>query len=140
MMWVNRRKRDPDMTNSHRAGKEDGFTFIEVLMVVVIIGILTGIAIQALASTRATAFDARAIHDLANAVRAQEALYASEGSYVSVSVTGPIKLNKPAMVVSGSVTLTLEASQDDSFVATAASSRGTGNVFKYDSNTGLFTS
>lgn len=130
------------MANHNRAARnESGFTFIEVLMVVLIIGTLSGIAIQAFASTRATAFDARAQHDLGNAVKAEEANYAALGTYVALSVTGPARLDTPGLVVSETVVLTVKPSEaDDSFVVTAESNLGTGKVYQYDSDATRFTS
>lgn len=116
-----------------------GFTLIELLTVVAIIGVLAAIAIQAVSRYRATAYDARAMHDLANAVHAEEAYYATNQTYVSFAATGPAMSVIPGVAVSETVSLEMNGTLDE-FDGSAASSRGTGKVFSYDSITDTFVS
>jgi len=68
---------------------EKGFTLIELMIVVAIIGILAAIAIPQFASYRERAFNSAAVSDLNTARMAEEALYADYQVYgSSVAATG----------------------------------------------------
>ena len=134
----------PCMTTGQQVGArpalaQAGFTLVELLVVVAIIGILAAIAMQAMARYRAQAYDAAAIHDLANAVKAEEAYYATNEAYITFSASGPTTIAVPQMAVSGTVTLAMVAATD-SFAGTATSSRGSGKIYSYDSITDTFLS
>ncbi len=62
-------------------GNARGFTIIELLIVVIIIGVLATIAIPKFANTKAKAFDATAVSDLRNAMVALEAYFADNLTY-----------------------------------------------------------
>jgi prepilin-type N-terminal cleavage/methylation domain-containing protein len=122
---------------SRRANR--GFTLVELLVVVAIIGILAGIAVQAMSRYRAQAYDAAAIHDLANAVKSEEAHYATFQTYITFTAIGPTTVNLPQTSVSGTVTLSM-IGDDDKFEGTASSSRGSGKIYSYDSISDTFVS
>jgi len=63
--------------------EEKGFTLIELMIVVAIIGILAAIAIPQFASYRQRAFNSAAVSDLNTARMAEEALYADYQVYGS---------------------------------------------------------
>lgn len=126
-------------TPTSSTSRQSGFTLIELLVVVAIIGILAAIAIQAMGRYRQQAYDAAAIHDLANAVKAEEAYFATNQTYIGFSAIGPTTVAIPQTSVSGTVTVTVEGDADQ-FTGRAISSRGTGKTYMYDSNTDTFVS
>ena len=99
-----------------------------------VISVLAVIALQQYQHYRASAFDARAMHDVGNAAVAQEAHYATTHAYVSFNVTGPAVLAIPGLVVSE--TISLDAVADDkTYTVIGSSSLGTGKRFTYNSET-----
>jgi prepilin-type N-terminal cleavage/methylation domain-containing protein len=126
-------------TRRDRHAPDAGFTLIELLVVIAIIGILSAIAIQAMSRYRQQAYDATAMHDLANAVKAEEAYYATNQTYVPFGGLGPLVISVPQTVISGTVTLDMQAA-DQSFEGTASSNRGSGRTFRYNSLTHTYIS
>ena len=62
-----------------------GFTLIELMVVIAIIGILAAIAIPQFSAYRQRAFNAAAASDLRNAATAQEAYYVDNNEYADTS-------------------------------------------------------
>jgi type IV pilus assembly protein PilA len=62
-----------------------GFTLIELMIVIAIIGILAGIAIPQYSLYRTRSFNAAAQADLRNAATAQEAYFMDHGTYSSLT-------------------------------------------------------
>jgi len=118
----------------HRRRGQAGFTLIELITVVAVLAVLAAIALQQYTLHLASAYDARAMHDIGNAAVAQEAHYATAHSYATFSATGPAVLAVPGMVVSETVTLKSEGT-GERYSITSISSKGTGKLFTYDSET-----
>ena len=69
------------MNTMEYSEKEKGFTLIELMIVIAIIGILAAIAIPQFAAYRTRSFNASACADLRNLATAQEAYYADHLKY-----------------------------------------------------------
>jgi type IV pilus assembly protein PilA len=88
--------------------KEDqkGFTLIELMIVIAIIGILAAIAIPQFSAYRTRSYNASANADLRNLATAQEGYYADESTYCH-SVTQLV--NSYGAITSSGVTLTVNS-------------------------------
>ena len=69
------------MLNNRNMTKQKGFTLIELMIVVAIIGILAAIAIPQFSAYRVKAFNSAAESDLRNLMTAEEATYADAQKY-----------------------------------------------------------
>ncbi len=110
-----------------------GFTLLELLVVIAVLGILAAIAIQNLATHRARAIDASMRSDLRNAALAMESYYGEFLAYPStdtaLSLIGYRKTNL--------VTLTISLTTPSTYTLTAARPAGSKPSFTFDSTTGL---
>jgi type IV pilus assembly protein PilA len=68
---------------SRMSKKEEGFTLIELMIVIAIIGILAAIAIPQFSAYRKRSYNAAAEADLRNAATAQEAYFVDFSTYKS---------------------------------------------------------
>jgi type IV pilus assembly protein PilA len=83
--------------NDMRDANEGGFTLVELLVVILIIGILTAIAIPMFLNQRKAAVDATAKSDLRNAIMATQQYYNSNPNAPKVDLAAMQKLmNKDA--------------------------------------------
>lgn len=113
-----------------------GFTLIELMVVMAIIGILAAIASSHFFAYRLQAFDARANSDLRNAATAEEAYYVNFGDYLTCA-NAACDANLPNFRRSASVSIDITAAggASPSFIGVAQSSPGT-RVFVWDSALG----
>ena len=79
---------------------EKGFTLIELMIVIAIIGILAAIAIPQFAAYRTRSYNSAAQSDLRNAATAQEAYYIDANTYTTQvsKLTGPGGFSQSARV------------------------------------------
>ena len=114
-------------------GNSAGFTLLELIVVVAVLGILVAIAVQQFQVHRARAIDASMRSDLKNAALAMESYYGEFLSYPT---------NETAILLVGyrktsGVTLTISVPTPSTFTVTAARPHGSQPSFTFDSSTGL---
>lgn len=90
------------MMAGSRYGCEKGFTLIEVIIVIAIIGILAAIAIPQFSAYRNRSFNSAAISDLRNAATAQEAYHVTYKTYADSKTK---LITDSGLIFSGGVTL-----------------------------------
>ncbi|HEY7221840.1 MAG TPA: prepilin-type N-terminal cleavage/methylation domain-containing protein [Candidatus Binatia bacterium] len=110
-----------------------GFTLLELIVVVAVVGILAAIAIQQFSIYRSRATDAAMRSDLKNAALAMESYYGEFLEYPStlnaIQLVGFRKTN--------GVTLTITVPTPSTYTVTAAMPNGTQPSYTFDSTTGL---
>jgi len=115
------------MLSKVKRNNEKGFTLIELMIVIAIIGILAAIAIPQFSAYRTRSYNSAAEADLRNAATAQEAYYVDKQHYCSVvsSLTGAdyglylsknVTLSISAATTSGYIMKTRHGSGDSTFV------------------------
>jgi prepilin-type N-terminal cleavage/methylation domain-containing protein len=76
------------MAKSGLSTRRTGFTIVELLIVIVVIGILAAISIVAFNGVQARSRDARRVSDLNNIAKALEAQFAINGEYPNTVASG----------------------------------------------------
>ncbi len=116
-----------------RESTNSGFTLLELIVVVAVLGILVAIAIQQFAIYRGRAIDAAMRSDLKNAALAMEGYYGEFLEY-------PATVNAIQLVgfrKTGGLTLAITVPTPSTFTLTATMANGTQPSFTFDSTTGL---
>jgi prepilin-type N-terminal cleavage/methylation domain-containing protein len=104
-----------------------GFTLVELLVVLVVIGVLAGAALPRLSKARDQAFETTLQSDLRNLQAAQEQYYASEG-YTYGDATALQSTAPPLWTESPGVTLALSDVSARGWAATASHERLPGTI------------
>src|SRR6266511_702901 len=122
----------PFAVSKKRSFKGTGFTLVEILVVIAVIGLLVAIAIPQFMTYRSEAIDAEMKSDLRNAAIAIEAYYAKQSVLpASIAETAGYGFQSTA-----GVTVSLVILPPTSYRVTAAKTGGTQPNFTFDSATG----
>jgi prepilin-type N-terminal cleavage/methylation domain-containing protein len=119
-------------TNLHSS--QQGFSMIELLVVMGIMSALIAIALPRYGSYRSSAFDSRAEIDLRSVAMAEEAYFLENDKYLtcsgaSCSQLPGIKKLSPGVVLA-------VTTSETGFRGTASHPKGSGRVFTWDSDQG----
>ena len=113
--------------------RSDGFTLLELLVVVAVVGILAAIVIQQFNIYRSRAIDTQMRSDLKSAAMAMESYFADFQSYPT-SVGG---IKTVGFRQSSGVSLVINVTSPSTFTLTASKPSGTQASYMFDSTTGL---
>jgi type IV pilus assembly protein PilA len=116
--------------------EEKGFTLIELMIVIAIIGILAAIAIPQFAAYRQRSYNSAAQADLRNAATAQEAYFIDAQTYARA--VGNIMGTGYGLFTSQNVSLTVEDTDDEGYTMQSYHDRGN-RTFSIDGPGGTIT-
>jgi type IV pilus assembly protein PilA len=116
---------------------DEGFSMIELLVVIIIIGILAAIAIPVFLQQRKKGYDAAVKSDLVGAANAEEAYLTDNNTYTdsaSALQTAESFKFSAASDYQGTPALTIVSKKDQGYCITAVAASG--NTWFYDSGAG----
>ena len=114
-----------------RNGREEGFTLIELMVVVLVIAILIAVAIPTFLSVRRGANDTAAKTSAVTALKAAKAIFSSDDSYANVTPAAlrdaEVSVNyvNGATASNGSLIASVNVPSSSTFVASVYSASGT---------------
>ena len=122
-----------------RVRSDDGFTLVELLVVIVIVGILATVALSVFLNQREKGFDAAVVSDLRNAATSQETYLAGSpiGAYapdLSQLTSAGFRPSPEVNYFGSTFAITVSAVGGQSFCITARSASG--KYFGYSSDLG----
>ena len=109
---------------------DTGFTLLELLVAMAVLGILATIALVQYAEYKGRGFDARAESSLRMVVAAEEAYFIENSSYVPCTQANCHSTLAGVVRIESGITLNI-ASTGASFSGTATHNQGTGEIFSY---------
>lgn len=106
-----------------------GFTLIELIIIIAIIGVLAAIAIPQFSNYRSRAFDTAAIADLRNAMTAQEAYYVDWEKYTDSEL---VLIGSYNLYITDGVEFSIAVFVDNFYRMETYHPSGTGLVYRID--------
>jgi type IV pilus assembly protein PilA len=117
---------------------DEGFTLVELLVVIIIIGVLAAIAIPVFLSQREKGYDSAVKSDLRNAATAEQTVLTETGAYSNAMadlVDAGFAYSAATNYDGNAAVMTATANAGSDFCLTATSRSGT--AFQYSTATGL---
>ena len=113
---------------------QQGFTLLELLVTLSIVGILSAIAIPEYRAYQQRAYDIRALGDLRTVALAEEAYFMGAEKYLSCDNTSCAELPGVSRISKG-VLLNVSA-DEEIFTANSYHAKGSGKRYRWDSSNG----
>ena len=118
-------------TNRSHLLADDGFTLVELMVVVLVVGVLIAIALPSFLGSRTRALDGAAKQSASLGLRAAKIVYADHNDY-GEATTAALERSEPSLDYadgvtpsSGSLTVSTDAPDADTFIAAVWSTSGT---------------